>query len=137
MSVITELRNILDEGVSLSKVKELHKKGVKFYTASFLVKYITDNSNTALRYSEIRKKINEGGEYYALGKIPVAKLAIQDEDIVGSEVTKPYLSELPIVVVKNYFILDGRHRAVSAKVLGKRDIMAYMPVDLYIKHNKV
>jgi len=102
-------------------------------TISDMTTYIDNNSQGQLDLKAIRNELAAAGETgnFFLYEVDTKKLKIQDKSIVDKENTERDIKgEIqPIVVGKDYFVIDGRHRASSIK--GK--IPAYLPAELFYK----
>lgn len=109
--------------------ESLYESDRKVSTPSQLIKYIDRHTNGALNYSLLRKYLNKS-KYYILSDVPLYKLNIQDEDLVSYDIKSPFESDLPIVIDNDYFVVDGRHRAVNAKNKGEKTISAWIPHEI-------
>lgn len=101
---------------------------------------IDHNSQGQLNADAIKEELAKAGNYYIKTEIDIKDLKIQDENKVVSENKERNLElkdeETPIIVGKDGFIIDGRHRTLKAKELGKTTIHAYVPAETYYKINK-
>lgn len=99
------------------------------------------NSDSNINYSAMRDKLREGGNYYVKTKINPRTLDIQDSDLVQRDnlTRKIPLNEEtpPIVVGKDNFVIDGRHRALQAIQDGLDEINAYVPARKYYELKNV
>ena len=102
-----------------------------------LVKHIEDNTSNKIDYEDVKNALKKDtiGKYY-LWEIDPKNLKIQDEEIVDKENDdRSGSSDIPIVVNVDYYVVDGRHRALAAKKQGKK-IEAYIPAELFYDLNK-
>jgi hypothetical protein len=109
------------------------RAGIGGVKISEILQYIDKNSENYLDKSEIRRELSKAGQYYFLYEINPRKLDIQDE---GDLETADYDSESlekPVVVGKDYFLIDGRHRTLVAIGLGRKKIKAYLPPEILYK----
>lgn len=101
---------------------------------------IDHNSQGQLNADAIKEELAKAGNYYIKTEIDIKDLAIQDEHKVLSENKERNIElkdeETPIIVGQDGFIIDGRHRTLKAKELGKKTIHAYVPAETYYKINK-
>ncbi len=100
-------------------------------TISDMLSYIDKNTKGRLNLPEIRKELEQAGfsNTFYLYKIDTKKLNIQDADIVKKDNNNfsDTKSKNPIVVGKDYFVIDGRHRSLDTKGY----ISAYLPADIF------
>jgi hypothetical protein len=89
---------------------------------------IDRNTKGALDFRKLEKELQEGGQSYFLTKVDPTTLKIEDLETVKSEMGKygKDSSTKPIVVGKDGYIIDGRHRALRA-INEKQEISAYVP----------
>jgi len=106
-------------------------KTIKRKTASAIIAMVGQNMRGRPDYSKLRQAIGEGGQWYFLTEVPVNKLVIQNETDVKKEIEKSFDDVNPIVVGNDYFVIDGRHRAVNAKSKQARYIQAWVPFSIY------
>jgi len=120
------------KSVSKDKFLEMAKSGkIGGETISDMLVYMDKNSKNKLNFQEIRKELEEAGSSntFFLYKINTKKLKIQDINIVRKENKKfqGTKSKLPIIVGKDYFVIDGRHRSVGTN----GEISAYLPAEIF------
>lgn len=108
------------------------RAGIGGVRVSELLGYINKNSTDYLDKSKIRKELADGGQYYFLYEVDPRKLDIQDKGDLEIDSYDKESLEKPIVVGDDYFIIDGRHRALVAMKEGMSKINAYLsPKVLY------
>jgi len=90
--------------------------------------YIDQNSRSRLDMDKIESQLEDGGSSYFQVKIDPKDLKIDDIEQVKKNVSLigDKLSNEPIVVGKDGYIIDGRHRAVRAIINGEQ-IDAFIP----------
>jgi len=98
-------------------------------TVSDILSYIVNNTKGQPNTSILKNNLKKGIHYF-LYDVEVSKLKIQDSDIVKEE-NKSFKGSgtiNPIVIDKDYDVIDGRHRSVAHK---GGTIPAYVPAELY------
>jgi pyrimidine deaminase RibD-like protein len=129
-----------------NKIKQLCKK----LADTFLKKNLSEETNKqVLSYI---KKIHPKGEFtidhsvmnhadWELTQVPLTSLHIDSDEVSPydqinwidydhvASITPQDIKNKPIVVDANGWIIDGNHRAVAARDMGMKSILAYVPIE--------
>ncbi len=109
-------------GEFLTFVSE-HKGSMGDATVSDILGHISAASEGGIDLKRIRKQLMEGGETYFLYKVSPTDLDIEEAETVDYE---GYDYEKPIVVGKDGYVIDGRHRSLAAISEGATEMPAYI-----------
>jgi hypothetical protein len=124
------IEKALDESKNASEFQKKLDR-LSLYSADDMKEFVGGKVRGSVDWSGLRQDLREAGTQWLLMDVPVKLLKVQDAEIVKTEPKSKDAD--PIVVVKDYNVIDGRHRVLNHK---KKTIRAFVPSDIYYKLNK-
>ena len=131
---VPKIKAYIEKALEESKnAKEFQQKldKLSLYSADDMKEFVGGKVRGAVDWGGLRQDLSEAGTQWLLMDVPVKLLKVQDADIVKTEPKSKDTD--PIVVVKDYNVIDGRHRVLQHK---KKTIRAFVPSDIYYELNK-
>lgn len=102
-----------------------------------LMAMIDDKPHNHLDVEHIQQALREGGDVYVLRQVDPNTLGVEYHESLNDTTPDFDPSKAkPIIVGRNGFVIDGRHRVMSAIKSGVRIIDAYVPNNEQWFHNR-
>ncbi len=108
----------------LSDYADVDQKTVTMY--STVAENMDRMTSGQINVQQIKRRLAASSEYYGQKMVNPKQLTIQDYELVGADPSK--FSDEPIIVDKDGWVVDGRHRAKAALMRGDSEIKAWVPV---------
>ncbi len=108
----------------LSDYADVNQKTVTSYAT--VAERMDQMTSGKINVQEIKQRLHDSSKYYGQKMVNPQQLTIQDYELVNADPNK--YSDEPIIVDKDGWVVDGRHRAKAALLRGDSEINAWVPV---------